>query len=101
MNILELKKLSSIPAFVFLLTPTLIDSPGLLVKVKRVRLGQGLGGGVWDRGPVQVVLVVVGWVGGAVGDNGCRQAGLSGAAGALLAALPLLQHLWSRAAGGG
>lgn len=47
-----------------------------------------------------VLVVVVGWVGGAVGDNGCRQAGLSGAAGALLAALPLLQHLWGRAAGG-
>lgn len=48
-----------------------------------------------------VLVVVVGWVGGAVGDNGGREAGLSGAAGALLAALPLLQHLWSTAAGGG
>lgn len=51
------------------LTPTLKDSPGLLVKLIGVRFGQGhgLGGGVWDRGPVEVV----GWEGGAVGEYRC------------------------------
>lgn len=50
------------------LTPTLIDCPGLLVKAKWVGFSQGqsLGGRVWNRGSVKVV----GWEGGTVGDNG-------------------------------
>lgn len=77
------------------LTPTLKDSPGLLIKVIWVWLcqGQGLGGRLRDRGPVKMVC----WEGGAVGDNRSRQAGLSRAALALLG-LPLLQHLQSTAA---
>lgn len=72
---LELAKLQA-PLFLsaaavrtLVLTPTLKDSPGLLVKVIGVWFGQGqgLGGGVWDRGPVEVV----GWEGGAVGDYRC------------------------------
>lgn len=72
------------------LTPTLIDSPGLLIKVIGVWFsqGQGLGGRVWDWGPVKMVC----WEGGAVWDNRGWQAGLSRAARALLG-LPLLQHL--------